>query len=59
MAGRSSTRSLQHNVAFASIVAVLVIGSIEALSLIGDKFALQGPLWRFVARLSQNLRLVG
>ena len=54
-------RKLHYNVTvtFASIVAALVIGSIEALSLIGDKFALQGPLWRLVARLSENLGLIG
>jgi nickel/cobalt transporter (NiCoT) family protein len=54
-------RKLRYNmtVTFASIVAALGIGSIEALSLIGDKFALQGPLWRSIARLSENLGLVG
>jgi high-affinity nickel-transport protein len=54
-------RKLHYNVTvtFASIVAALVIGGIEALSLIGDKFALQGPLWRLVARLSENLGLIG
>jgi len=54
-------RKLHYNVTvtFASVVAALVIGSIEALSLIGDKFALRGPLWRFVALLSENLGLVG
>jgi high-affinity nickel-transport protein len=54
-------RKLHYNmtVTLASIVAALVIGSIEALSLIGDKFALQGPLWRSVAHLSENLGLVG
>ncbi len=54
-------RKLHYNltVTLASIVAALVIGGIEALSLIGDKFALQGPLWRAAARLSENLGLVG
>jgi high-affinity nickel-transport protein len=54
-------RKLYYNVTvtFASIIAALVIGGIEALSLIGDKFALQGPLWRFIAALSDNLGLVG
>jgi high-affinity nickel-transport protein len=54
-------RKLHYNetVTFASIVAALVIGGIEALSLVGDKFALQGPLWRFVGRLSENLGLIG
>ncbi len=54
-------RKLHYNltVTFASVVAALVIGSIEALSLIGDTFALQGPVWRFIASLSDNLGLVG
>jgi len=54
-------RKLHYNmtVTLASIVAALVIGSTEALSLIGDKFALQGPLWRSVARLSENFGLIG
>jgi nickel/cobalt transporter (NiCoT) family protein len=54
-------RKLHYNltVTFASVVAALVIGGIEALTLIGDTFALQGPLWRFAARLSENLGLVG
>jgi nickel/cobalt transporter (NiCoT) family protein len=54
-------RKLHYNltVTIASVVAALVIGSIEALSLIGDKFALQGPVWRFIASLSDNLGLVG
>jgi nickel/cobalt transporter (NiCoT) family protein len=54
-------RKLHYNmtVTLASIVAALGIGGIETLSLIGDKFALQGPLWRSVARLSENLGLVG
>jgi high-affinity nickel-transport protein len=54
-------RKLHYNVTvtFASIVAALVIGGIEALSLVGDAFALQGPLWRLVGRLSENLGLIG
>ena len=54
-------RKLHYNmtVTLASIVAALVIGSIEALSEIGHKFALQGPLWRSVARLSENFGLIG
>jgi nickel/cobalt transporter (NiCoT) family protein len=54
-------RKLHYNmtVTLASIVAALVIGGIEALSLIGDSFALQGPVWRSVAHLSDNLGLIG
>jgi nickel/cobalt transporter (NiCoT) family protein len=54
-------RKLYYNmtITFASVVAALVIGCIETLSLIGDKFGLDGPLWRFVAALSENFGLVG
>ena len=54
-------RKLHYNmtVTLASIVAAFVIGGIEALSLIGDSFALQGPVWRSVAHLSDNLGLIG
>jgi high-affinity nickel-transport protein len=54
-------RKLYYNmtITFASVVAALVIGAIETLSLIGDKFGLDGPLWRGVAALSENFSLVG
>jgi high-affinity nickel-transport protein len=54
-------RKLYYNmtITFASVVAALVIGCIETLSLIGDKFGLKGPLWRGVAALSENFSLVG
>jgi high-affinity nickel-transport protein len=54
-------RKLYYNmtITFASVVAALVIGCIETLSLIGDKFGLEGPLWRCVAALSENFSVVG
>ncbi len=54
-------RKLYYNMTFtfASVVAALVIGGIEALRLIGDRLGLEGPLWRFVAALSENFGLVG
>jgi nickel/cobalt transporter (NiCoT) family protein len=54
-------RKLYYNmtVTFASVVAALAIGSIETLGLIGARFGLEGPLWRFVAALSDNFSLVG
>jgi high-affinity nickel-transport protein len=54
-------RKLYYNmtITFASVVAALVIGGIEALALIGDKLGLEGPFWRFVAALSENFSLVG
>jgi high-affinity nickel-transport protein len=54
-------RKLYYNmtITFASVVAALVIGGIEALGLIGDKLGLEGPFWRFVAALGGNFGLVG
>jgi high-affinity nickel-transport protein len=54
-------RKLYYNmtITFASVVAALVIGGIEALGLIGDRLGLEGPFWRFVAALGDNFGLVG
>jgi nickel/cobalt transporter (NiCoT) family protein len=54
-------RKLYYNmtITFVSVVAALVIGGVEALGLIGDKLALQGPFWSFIAGVSDNLGLLG
>jgi nickel/cobalt transporter (NiCoT) family protein len=54
-------RKLYYNmtITFASVVAALVIGGIEALGLIGDKLGLEGRFWQFVATLADNFALVG
>ena len=54
-------RKLFYNltITFVSVVAALVVGGIEALGLIGDKFALEGPFWRFVGMLSDNFGFLG
>jgi high-affinity nickel-transport protein len=54
-------RKLYYNmtITFVSVVAALVVGGIEALGLIGDKFALQGPFWSFIGILSDNFGRVG
>ena len=54
-------RKLYYNmtITLASVVAALVIGGIEALGLIGDKFGFEGPFWRLVAALSDNFSLLG
>jgi nickel/cobalt transporter (NiCoT) family protein len=54
-------RKLYYNVTitFASVVTALVIGGIEALGLIGDRLGLDGPLWRFIALLTEHFGLVG
>jgi high-affinity nickel-transport protein len=54
-------RKLYYNVTitFASVVAALVVGGIEALGLIGDRLGLDGPVWRFIAMLTNHFGLVG
>jgi len=54
-------RKLFYNltITFVSVVAALVVGGLEALNLIGDKFALQGSFWEFIGALNDNFGLVG
>ena len=54
-------RKLHYNmtITFASVVAALVVGGIEALRLIGDKLGLEGPFWLAVSALNGNFGLVG
>jgi len=54
-------RKLYYNIAitFASVVAAVVIGGIEVLGLIGDKFGFEGSLWRAVATLTDHFGMVG
>ncbi len=54
-------RKLYYNmtITFASVIAALVIGGIEALRLIGDKLGLEGPFWRAVAALNENFAVIG
>jgi len=54
-------RKLYYNmtITFASVVAALVVGGVEALGLIGDKFGLEGRFWHFVATLGDKFGLLG
>jgi high-affinity nickel-transport protein len=54
-------RKLYYNITitFISVVAALVIGGIEALGLISDRLALEGPFWAFIAALRDNLGFLG
>ena len=51
-------RKLYYNltITFVSVVAALVVGGVEALGLIGDKFALEGPFWRFHRHAQRQFR---
>lgn len=47
------------NITLISVVVALVIGGIEALSIISDKLGLSGGLWNILGDLSDNFGLIG
>jgi nickel/cobalt transporter (NiCoT) family protein len=54
-------RKLYYNltITLVSVFVALVIGSIEVLGLLADKFSLSGPVWDFVAALNDNFGSMG
>jgi high-affinity nickel-transport protein len=54
-------RKLYYNmtITFASVVVALIIGGVEALNLIADKFALTGGLWDAVSGLNDTFGMLG
>jgi high-affinity nickel-transport protein len=54
-------RKLYYNmtITFVSVVVAVVIGGVEALSLIADKFSLHGGLWDMVASINDTFGLLG
>jgi high-affinity nickel-transport protein len=54
-------RKLYYNmtITFVSVIVAVVIGGVEALSLIADKFALHGGLWDMVANINGTFGLLG
>jgi len=54
-------RKLYYNmtITFVSVVVAVLIGGIEALGLIGDRFKLQGTLWDAVGMLNDQFGLIG
>ena len=54
-------RKLYYNmtITFVSVIVALLVGGIEALGLVGDKWQLQGWFWRAVARLNGNFGSIG
>ncbi len=54
-------RKLYYNVTitFVSVVVALVVGSVEALGLLGGQMHLQGSFWGFVALLNTNFGVLG
>jgi high-affinity nickel-transport protein len=54
-------RKLYYNmtITFVSVVVALLIGSIEALGLVGDQFKFQGVIWSAIGTLNDNFGLLG
>jgi nickel/cobalt transporter (NiCoT) family protein len=54
-------RKLYYNltITLVSIVVALLIGSVEALGLLGDKFGLAGAFWDVIAALNDNFGALG
>ena len=54
-------RKLWYNLTItaASVLVALLIGGIETLGLIGDRFALTGPFWRAVGSLNNDFGMFG
>jgi high-affinity nickel-transport protein len=54
-------RKLFYNISITlvSVLVALVIGTIEILSIIGDQFKLEGPIWSLVGTVGDNSGYVG
>ena len=54
-------RKLYYNmtITFVSVVVAVLVGGIEALGLIGEKFSLSGGLWDLIGTLNDELELLG
>jgi len=54
-------RKIYYNmtITFVSVMVAVVIGSVEALGLIGDKFAMHGPFWHLIGEISSHFGLLG
>jgi high-affinity nickel-transport protein len=47
------------NVTLVSVLVALVVGTVEALSVVGSQLGLSGPLWSGVSHLSDNFGILG
>ncbi|MEH2134631.1 MAG: HoxN/HupN/NixA family nickel/cobalt transporter [Nostoc sp.] len=54
-------RKLYYNmtITFVSVLVAVIIGGIEALSIIGDQLELKGSFWDFISELSDNFGTIG
>jgi high-affinity nickel-transport protein len=46
-------------ITFVSVLVAVIIGGIEALSIIGDQLQLKGSFWDFISELSDNFGTIG
>jgi high-affinity nickel-transport protein len=58
---KAPIRKLYYNltITFVAVLVAMLIGSIEVVGLIGDKFALEGGFWRFGSVLNDNFNALG
>jgi high-affinity nickel-transport protein len=54
-------RKLYYNmiITFVSVIVAVIVGGIEALGLIGDKFSLSGGIWDVASRMNEHLGMLG
>ncbi|MDF5728577.1 MAG: HoxN/HupN/NixA family nickel/cobalt transporter [Rhizonema sp. PD38] len=54
-------RKLYYNltITLVSVLVAVVVGGIEALSIISDQLELKGPFWDFIGKLSENFGTIG
>jgi len=54
-------RKLYYNmtITFVSVVVAVIVGGVEALGLLADRFGLSGGVWDVVARLNDNFGALG
>ncbi len=58
---RKPIRKLYYNltITFVSVLVAVLIGGIEALGLLADRLALEGPFWSFIGALNDNFGSLG
>src|SRR6201986_933444 len=54
-------RKLYYNmtITFVSVIVAVIVGGVEALGLVADKFGLSGGLWNAIASLNDNFGMLG
>ena len=54
-------RKLYYNltITLVSVLVAVIVGGIEALSIISDQLELKGPFWDFIGKLSENFGTIG